>query len=293
MNRVIGYSYISNSSQKLRAIEELKSLGIGEGDIVLDIGDKERNELKAIISFLKPGDRIDVFSIKSLSPELYFSILEKNIDILVYDFSGAVARIHTCSTLMFDAEGNDFFIKNPLSYKTLLSQFPSFLEKYKNGRKSYLEFSDAFKDLYFAYESYQIDAEMTLTLLEELCGISTMPMFYAVAKDYEKSLCYEFDLLQYAEECKEILEKPKRCNRTPKEYFEIIEYMSSHPVLTDDEEKKVNIAMKKLGFVAGYDVFHRWHLANKKISFSNKPSPINFSLKQFQEKYGIQRKDRY
>lgn len=287
MGKVVGYSFIKNTRSRRRAIDELKSLGIDEEDIFIDTKKSDRPEFNKMLSFLNPGDRIDVYAIDVLSYECYSQILEKGIDVIIYDFSGSVARISPCSTLVFDSANISFFMKSPVSKERQLSRFPSYLEKNKNSRKSYLEFSEAFKDIYFAYESYQIDAEMTLTFLEELCGISSLSLFYKIAKDFEKTLSYEFELQQYGIGYEKILREPKRCNRVPAEYFEIKDYASKLTGIINPE-KRINEAMAQLGMVAGYDVFHRWELSANNVPRPKGTVKGNFSIIEFKRKYCLQ-----
>ena len=69
--------------------------------------------------------------------------------------------------------------------------------------------SEKFKKIYFAYESYQIDAKTTMRLLKEHCGIVNKVTFFLTAKDYERSIGYSKDL---SDELYTICTLPKRCN---------------------------------------------------------------------------------
>lgn len=278
------------------AYQELATLGLS--DIVIDIvrGDSSsRPELKKLIEELGPDDMIDIYSIDALlqgksrrALDYYKALLEKDIALLIYDFSGAVARISPFSNLRFGdtMNGEDFFERKDIDNSELISSFSEYIKNSKPKKNSgnkktekRLSFSPAFKEIYFAYESYQISQKLTLELLDEFCGIKNKLTFWLMAQDYERTLEYEFDLQNYAISTSEILELPKRCGSVPDEYYEILEHVDV------PNKKSVDKAMELLNMAAGYDVFHRWELAAQKVPKPRRGLELGFSLKEFRRRY--------
>ena len=300
MNERKGYGIsVRNTIIDIRdtvAYQELSSLGLD--DIVIDIvrGDSNhRPELERLIATLGPGDIIDIYSIdvflqgrNGKSVDYYRALLEKGIDLLIYDFSGAVARISRFATLRFGdvLNGEDFFVRKQIDCDEYVSSFEAYIKRAKSSKNSgnkkteeRLSLSPAFKEIYFAYESYQLSQKLALELLDEYCGIKNKITFWLMALDYERTLGYEFELQNYAISASEILELPKRCGSVPDEYYEILKQVEV------PNKKSIDKAMELLGMAAGYDVFHRWELAAQKIPKPRRGLQLGFSLEKFRETY--------
>ena len=278
MDTIKGYGVIIRNTpideKNTVAYQELTTLGLEGEDAVIDIVRADSNarpKLEHLISTLSEGDRIDMYSVDTLlqgdskrADEYYSAILNKGIGLLIFDFSGAVARLSPFSTYRFGDrfKGEELLVKKNPPY----------------------DISDAFKEIYFAYESYQIDQDTTISLLGKYCGIGNKVTFRLMAQDYERTAEYVFDLEQYAERNHEILNLPKRCGGLPAEYHEILNYAST---LTDIPQRHIQIetAMTHLGFIGGYQVFKRWELVAQKKPKPRKPVLYDFSIKDFEKRY--------
>lgn len=307
MNTIKGYGVIIRNTPidvtNTIAYQELTTLGIGEKDIHIDIVRADiiaRQELEYLISTLCDGDRIDMYSIDTLlqgnrtkAVEYYSAILSKGIGMLIFDFSGASARLSPFSTYRFGDRdnGEDLLVKKNPPYDIMIADFGRYVETAEQQRHSgglrtekRLNISNAFKDIYFAYESYQIDQDTTLELVKEYCGLGNKLTFRHMVQDYERTLDYVFDFEQYAEMNPEILNLPKRCGGLPAEYDEILNYANT---LTDIPQRHIQIdtAMSELGFIAGYKVFKRWELVAHKTPKPRKPIPNHFNVNEFRKRH--------
>ncbi len=75
-----------------------------------------------------------------------------------------------------------------------------------------MDIGSEFVEIYFAYESYQIDLPTTLSLLSEFCGIESKITFWQMARDFEVAPDY-FSALD--SQSPEIWDLPKRCGGVP------------------------------------------------------------------------------
>ena len=308
MNNIVGYGVIIRNTpidiRKTVSYQELSAIGISDNDIVIDIvrGDSyNRPELEKLIEVLNPGDRIDMYSVDSLlqgdsrkAIEYYTKILTKGIDLLICDFSGAIAKLSPFSSLRFGNSefGENFFEKSKSSVEDLITSFSQYAANYipkKNSgglrTQERLNQSNAFKEIYYAYESYQIDQATTLSLLKEFCGIENKITFWLMALDYERTLSYSDELDDYSRSTPEILELPKRCGGVPEEYYQILDYMMSNPSNISKRDKLIEDAMRQLNIVGNYPVFLRWELLAEKKPKPRKPVILGFNLETFQKNY--------
>ena len=143
--------------------------------------------------------------------------------------------------------------------------------------------SDAFRELYFAYEGYQIDLPTMLSLAGEFCDIKNKSTFWDIAKDFEQSAEYTAELIKQPYE---FFELPKRCGGLPEEYHFIVEYMDEHfPPEQFSEEEQFNRAMCELNMFCEYGLFKRWQLLAEGKPKPRKPIPYDFNISEFRKKY--------
>ena len=308
MNNIVGYGVIIRNTtidiRKTVSYQELSAIGISDNDIVIDIvrGDSyNRPELEKLIEALNPGDRIDMYSVDSLlqgdsrkAIEYYTKFLTKGIDLLICDFSGAIAKLSPFSSLRFGnrEKEEDFFEKSNFSVEDLIANFSQYAANYSPKKNSgglrtqeRLNQSNAFKEIYYAYESYQIDQATTLSLLKEYCGIENKITFWLMAQDYERTLSYSDELDDYARSTPEILELPKRCGGVPEEYYQILDHMMNNPSNTAKRDKLIEDTMRQLNIVGNYPVFLRWELLAEKKPKPRKPVVLDFNIETFRNKY--------
>ena len=112
MDIIKGYGISVRNSpvdiKKTVSYQELTTIGISESDICIDVvrsDSASRPELDKLTETLGVGDRIDLYSIdtllqgnKQVGTDYYRRIISKGIDLLVYDFGGAIARLSPFST---------------------------------------------------------------------------------------------------------------------------------------------------------------------------------------------------
>lgn len=308
MNEIRGYGVsIRNTPIDICntvAYQELSTIGLSGNDVAIDIvrpDSYNRPELEKLIETLEPGDRIDMYSVDSLlqgdnrnAVEYYSAILNKGIDLLICDFSGAIAKLSPFSSLRFGnrATGESFFEKSSSPVEDLIARFSLYATKYSPKKNSgglrtqeRLNQSYAFKEIYYAYESYQIDQPTTLALLKEYCGIENKITFWLMAQDYERTLSYSDELDDYSRSTPEILELPKRCGGVPEEYYQILDYIMDNPPNTTKRDKLIEEAMRQLNMVGNYPVFLRWELLAEKKPKPRKPVILGFNLETFQKNY--------
>lgn len=308
MSIIKGYGISVRNSpvdiKKTVSYQELTTIGISESDICIDVvrsDSASRPELDKLIETLNVGDRIDLYSIdtllqgnKQVGTDYYERIISKGIDLLIYDFGGAIARLSPFSTLRFGNtdDGEDFLTKGKSSPAELIEQFSEYAssaeaQKNTGGMKTEerLSFSQAFKDIYFAYESYQIDQATTLELLSKYCGIENKITFWLMAQDYERSLEYVNDLQEYASRTPEILSLPKRCGGLPSDYQQILDYAEENLWHIKREDQRIEGAMLELNYIAGYEVFKRWELLAEKKPKPRKPVILDFNISAFEKRH--------
>ena len=282
--------------------QELSTIGFEGSDYCIDVVRSDsatRPELDKLIDSLGVGDRIDLYSVdallvgsKQVGFHYYTKIISKGIDLLIYDFTGAIAKLSPFSTLRFgnlDA-GEAFLTKTntpPIELIERFSQYATSAQAKKSTgglrTEERLSFSKDFKDIYFAYESYQIDLPATLNLLSEFCGIDSKITFWLMGQDYERSLGYVNDLQEYITHTPEILSLPKRCGGLPNEYYQILDYANKYLVQIDRKDQRIERAMLELNYIAGYEVFKRWELLAEKKPKPRKPVSLGFNVTDFKE----------
>jgi hypothetical protein len=218
--------------------------------------------------------------------EYYDAIIRKGIDLVVFDFSGAIAKTSPFSTLRLARKENGRvgFKESTTSPRSLILDLDYLPKKNSGFRRTEkrLDISPVFKEIYFAYESYQINQATTMSLLSEYCGITDIAMFWRMAKDYEASLEYVSDL---EKQHPDILDLPKRCGGVPDEFYQILDYEDEYTLNEPSEEKKILHAMENLNMLASYDVFRRWKLLANKVPKPRKLTPYNFNIEEFRKKY--------
>lgn len=291
------------------AYQELNQVwAYGAENIVIDAvraDTANRPELVKLIETLGHGDRIDLYSIDTLlmgdnrkAIEYYEAIIKKGIDLLVYDFTGAVAKISPFSTIRMgiSANGEDLFVKSDISPDMLVENLRNYIantkpEKNSGGFKDEgrAKLSDAFRDIYFAYEGYRLRLEETLFLLSELCGISSKITFWLASRDFEATIDYSEFLDMYSTPTSdekvfsfpELLELPKRCGGLPDEYNQIISYIETNLPHIQSKKEQLLTAYEALNFFANDNVFLRWQLLDEKVK---KPRPKEVDSKALAEK---------
>ena len=302
---IIGYGLCIRTSTTIKdrtvAYNELQSIGFSLPEVYLDIvrsEDSNRPELERAIDNLHSGDRIDIYSAdvflkgnNSNMLGLFSKAIKKGIDFLIYDFSGAVAKISHLSTLEFRL-GSSEFVKTSKSNSMIISDMEEYIQNNRSNKKgssrkteARIELSNAFKEIYFAYESYQIDLDTTLALVSEYCGINNKVTFWRTALDYERNIAYSEDLDDYAKDCYEILSMPKRCGGLPEDYLCITKLASEHFGEITPKQKRIESAMALLGIVSSFQVYHRWELVDQGKPKPRKPVPINFDILEFKNQY--------
>lgn len=284
--------------------QELSTIGFEGSDYCIDVVRSDsatRPELDKLIDSLGIGDRIDLYSVdallvgsKQVGFHYYTKIISKGIDLLIYDFTGAIAKLSPFSTIRFGnlEAGEKIFEKNnipPIELIERFSQYATTAQTQKNTggmrTEERLSFSKEFKDIYFAYESYQIDLPTTIDLLSEFCGIDSKITFWLMGQDYERSLGYVNDLQEYITHTPEILSLPKRCGGLPKEYHQILSYANEFFSQIDRIDKRIDRAMLELNYIAGYEVFKRWELLAEKKPKPRKPVPLGFDVAKFRAEH--------
>ncbi len=316
INGVVGYGVCVRNTpidvKKTVAYQELKSLGISDGDIYIDFvrpeyGYSDRPQLEHLIATLTPDIRLDIFSIDTLLQENEEAVKENfqklvdadNVNFLIYDFDGAILKINKdISSVVF---GDSEFLKpTPYDREYRLCSFAECLRAYKKKKKSgaikaekRTNFSDAFKELYFAYESYQISLPKTIELLNEYLDITNKITFYLMASDYEKSYDYTFDFPYFANEIKkrcgrDILSLPKRCGGVPEDYYKIKSELDGNEAEYSalSAKERVERAMLSLGMFPCYGVWQRWNLLAKGEPKPRKPiEDIWFNENEYRSRY--------
>lgn len=303
MKKVYGYGVsIRNTTidiKKTVAYQELYSIGVDE--IVIDIirsDTDNRPKLMELIEKLDTGDRIDMYSVDALlmgnsqkATMFYTAILQKGIDLLIFNFDGAIAKISPFSTLRFGNQkaGEDFFVKSSKSASELIEDFSAYVsnaipQKNSGGLRTEqrLNINDAFKEIYFAYETYQISPKTTLELLKDYCGISSKITFWLMANDYENTLSYSDDL---SNQPFEIFDLPKRCGGVPSEYYEISNLADTMIDTIPSERARVERAMEMLNMISSYNVYRRWQLLAEKVPKPRTYVTINFDIEEFKKKH--------
>ena len=288
------------------AYQELKSLNMGD-DIYVDVvrsDDFVRPELEKLIQEMSEGDSIIMYSIDTLltgncnkGVEYYKRILDKKINVEIYDFSGRIPKFSKFSRFFHDAAIKRFGERDCGELVDELEKYASEvkLESKKRSLKkidvsSFLDFDNAFKNIYFAYEAYQIDLPTTLELLRDYCDIKSEVTFRSMAIAYECSLEYEMDFDIFSSRHKDILHLPKRSGSIPQEYYDI---KSKVETKRNDPESDLQNAPESFLFDLvidrymnlSYDVYRRWDLLYNKKPKPRKPIGSTFKVDEFKKKF--------
>lgn len=283
--------------------KQMESLGGIKDDIIIDIVRTDspfRPKLQSLIDTLEVGDRLELNTIDTLlqgdnrkAVDYYTAIIRKGISLVIYDFTGSVAKFSPFANVAFGDvnSGKPFLVRSSVSDEDLITAFTEYYNKNADKKTTTaiktderVELSEAFKEIYFAYESYQIDLPTTLTLMKEYCGLGNKRTFWAMSKDYENTLYYDFDLNIFSNKTPEILGLPKRCGGVPEEYDQILKCAENLPANLDENER-IDRAMSMLGMFGGYNVFRRWELLAEKKPKPRKPVLLDFNIAEFKEKY--------
>lgn len=222
------------------AFQELKhNFGLDKEDIYIDVVSvnvKKRPVLNELLDNMKQYDRIYISDISDLlgktnkAREYYKKALDKGIELFITDLHQTLFHIHPLSIIMPETS-----LPFKLDTEVMLKKFDEFVATYEppiraGRRKCYIsDFSLEWKQLYFAYESYQIDLETALDRAKQF-GVNNYPTFLNLVSDYEKSLEYDEDVLTYTRQDPEFLDYPKRVIKRvkgsyilPSEYYAIKE----------------------------------------------------------------------
>lgn len=257
--KYVGYGcVVTNSKINIQDTVVYKDLqqnfNLNDTEIYIDkvmVNVKKRPILKELIDNLNQYDRIYISNISDLlgttnkAREYYKLALEKEIELFITDYSHTLFHLHPLSTLIPKNTSNPI----KLDVERKLEEFDKYVANYvppvKAGRKKITVnfYSQEWKKLYFAYESYQLDLENTLQIAKEQFNINNYPTFVSVVNDYEKTLEYHDDTLQYAKKDPYFVELPKRIiKRTkegfvfPYEYFIIKDFVENQKIAIEFQE---------------------------------------------------------
>lgn len=263
----------------ITAREELDSIRMEFDDVIIDVvrsNEKGRPELDKLIAECTADDVIVICSINTLFKgrdnrglEYYKKILDKGIGLLVFDFSGSVARLSKFSTVdrngcFIEFHGQAMHSSKEVLLAKLAEEMDTFGEVSgkKNRYKTYHDTPtvyENFRALYVAYEGYTMPPDLILILAEMFCGISSKPTFRDFMAEFERSVTYLREIKDY----KHILRgKAKRLGGVPKEYAEIHKLIESENGDTT-ERAAIEYAIEKLGLLTDYETYLRWHLAEQ------------------------------
>ena len=291
------------------AFQELKEIGIADSSIVVDVVRSDswrRPKLESLIETYEHGDEIIILSIDTLligtnnkGIEYYKQILEKGIYLSVLDLSGRIARRSEFSTCYYDSDSNEWKLKtnheelinNLIEYKS--NKGDNFRVRRINKKFSadFYTKDSAFKEIYFAYEAYQIDYDTTIELFRKYCGINNVKTIRNIMSDYEKIVMYERDFFFYSKKHTDILELPKRYGGVPNEYFvmksAIEEYITEHKSSIEGMTKVeiFNEATAKFYYYTSYEIYHRWELLEMKKPKPRIPIGRTFDIEKFKHMF--------
>ena len=283
--------------KKTVTYQELQEIGF---DGIIEVVHSEthtRPKLEALINEYGAGDRIDMYSIDTLlmgshnnAVRYYSEIIRKGIDLYVLDNSKGVRRLSPFSTVRFGDTriGEQNFEHTNSSNEELIRSFEEYVANNDAKKKSggvkteqRRDFSDAFKQLYFAFESYQISLPDTMALLSEYCGIENKITFYLMCHDYELSSDYPYDFDEYSLSVPELLELPKRVGGIPELYYEIKSIALKKMTSAQNWKDAIEDAILVSNCFCSYDVFHRWELVEEKKPKPRKPVILSFNENEY------------
>ena len=287
------------------AFDELRSLDLPEELICIDLVRSNSDRRPKLHNLLESTGRDSVLVLYSIDSLLvgnkndglsfYDWMLELKLEVVVYDMSGRWPRWSEFCISRTEMENNP-----ELRYTKLEA-----LENYYNAnrdnflkrrinRKVTAEFfltDSPFKEIYYAYESYQIDLPTTMELLKEYCGVNNVITLRKLVHDYEKTILFPREFDSYYQKNKFILDLPKRCGLIPDEFFELKNLINEYKLNNSDkienmsEEEIFNAAAVLSNIICTYPVFRRWELAYMKKPKPRKPVLRNFDINEFKKKF--------
>lgn len=240
---------------------------------------KKRPILDKLIDSLEKYDRIyiaditDLFGTTNKAKVYYKKAIEKGIELFIADLNHTLFHIHPLSFTPLD-----IYSQRKTSIDAQLVVFDYFEKLYfqteTNRRKRHNQnFSLQWKRMYFDYESYQISHTTLLQRAKEL-GFNNHPTLMNQIAEYERSVEYQDDVLEYTRMDPDFLKLPKRIiNRTrereyilPKEYCRIKEKMYEECVRVDvtyenfDKTSYITNTGEVLNFLINNVIFERYRL---------------------------------
>ena len=306
---MIGYGVsvrnLTGDITKTVAFEELTSLNLPAELMSIDLvrsNSNKRPKLHSLLESSVTGSGLILYSIDSLlvgnkndGLSYYDWMLDLNLDVLVYDMSGRWPRISEFTISRTELE------KNPELKRTKSEALRNYYNanrgnfvKRRINRKIKAEFfltDSPFKEIYYAYESYQIDLPTTMELLKEYCGINNVITLRRLVQDYERTILFDKEFHDYYQKNRFILDLPKRCGLIPNEFFEIKNLVNEYKLNNSDtiknmsEEKIFDEATASSNILCNYQIYHRWDLAYMKKPKPRKPVLRNFDINEFKNKF--------
>lgn len=291
--------------KKTVAYEELSSLDLPEELMSIDLArsnSDKRPKLEGLIETSGKNNGIILYSIDSLlvgskndGIEYYKWMLDIGLNLLVYDMSGRWPRL---SEFSIDPEELE---KDPVLKYRKLENLKEYYEKHKDdflkrriNRKITAEFfltDSPFKEIYYAYESYQIDLPTTMELLSEYCGINNVLTLRKLVQDYERTIIFPKEFYCYYTKNRFILDLPKRCGSIPDEYFELKNMIDEYKLKNVDVLDKINeeelfkAATLSTNIKCNYQIYRRWDLTYMKKPKPRKPVLRDFDINEFKKKF--------
>ncbi len=278
--------------QNTVAFQELKEINIPDDHIAVDMVRSDswkRPKLENLIKTCKRGDELVMLSIDTLligtnnkGIEYYKTILEKGIFLFVLDISGRVAKLSEFTTYYYEPflckwiakTNHDELIEKLTAYKESINEVYRPRRINKKLSADFYTTDSIFKEIYFAYEAYQIDFETTVELFRNYCGINNVKTIRNIMCDYEKLVIYQKDFSERSKLHKDILELPKRIGGIPEEYYilksAIEEFVEQYPDIASRKSKAeiFDLVNSILSYFISYEIYHRWELLEM-----NKPKP--------------------
>ena len=294
--------------RKTVAFQELSALNLPEELMSIDMvwsNSSNLPKLHSLIETIGKDQGIILYSIDTLligssneGIEYYEWMLRDELNLRVYDMTGRWPRLSEFSIENYTFNHD---IESAQLKERLLEKLTSYYEKTKHNfkvrrinQKATPDFyltDSPFKEIYYAYESYQIDLPTTMELLKEYCGINNVLTLRRLVQEYEKTILFSKEFLIYALDNRFILDLPKRCGTIPNEFFELKNmvdtYKSKNADLIQDmnEEDIFKNACSSTNILTNYQIYHRWDLAYMKKPKPRKPILRNFDIKEFKNKF--------
>lgn len=266
--------------QKTLLYSELENLFHADKTVVevVSVNVQKRPVLNELIDSLDKYDRIyiediaDLFGTTNKAKVYYKKAIEKGIELFITDLNHTLFHMHPLSFAPLNSVH-----ENEAEVNGLLSVFDyfekQFLEKEVNRRKRHIyDFSLEWKRMYFDYESYQIDHFELLERANKL-GLTNYPILKSRIAEYEKSIEYQDDIIEYTKMDPDFLKTPKRIiSRSkdgyilPEEYWRIKEKMFDDCVTVNvtyenfDKTSYITNTGEVLNFLINNVIFERYRL---------------------------------